>query len=323
MTSQKANSSNLSMAPKEPAAGHEPIRILVADDSPVSRKVLEQALEQEPYNIMLAENGEQALHKFNQHHPQIVITDWEMPDFSGPDLCRRIRQSANAPYTYIILLTSSSDMDRLVEGLEAGADDYLTKPFHPKELLARIGVGRRIIAMHRQIEAKNLLLEQAAQTDHLTGIPNRRAVEEFASKQICGAARFKFPVSVVVADLDNFKFINDTYGHASGDKVLQHFAGILKGNIRSADACGRLGGDEFVLVLSHSDPKGIPILIERLRATLAGQDFGFDGEVVHVSATFGFAEFEFGQPKNFAQLLADADAVLYREKSKRRQPAAQ
>lgn len=294
--------------------------VLVADDDPRLLKLIQRNLEIANYRVVTVSDGPSVLRQAEAEEPDLYVLDIMMPGLDGREVTRRLREFSIAP---VLMLTAKDTEDDKVAGLEAGADDYLTKPFHPKELLARIGVGRRIIAMHRQIEAKNLLLEQAAQTDHLTGIPNRRAVEEFASKQICGAARFKFPVSVVVADLDNFKFINDTYGHASGDKVLQHFAGILKGNIRSADACGRLGGDEFVLVLSHSDPKGIPILIERLRATLAGQDFGFDGEVVHVSATFGFAVFEFGQPKNFAQLLADADAVLYREKSKRRQPAAQ
>lgn len=301
------------------AARREPIRILIADDSPVSRKAVEQALQDEPYTILLAESGQQALQKVSEFQPQIVITDWVMPDFSGPDLCRRIRQQADKTYTYIILLTSSSDLDRLVEGLSAGADDYLTKPFHQKELLARIGVGCRMIAMQREIEAKNRLLEQAARTDHLTGIPNRRAVEEFAARQLSGASRYKFSAWVIVADLDRFKFINDTYGHAAGDEVIRYFAGVLKANTRTADICGRLGGDEFVLMLTHSDAKGVSVLLERLRAALATHDFAFDGNTVHVTATFGFAAFEPSHPKDFAQLLVEADALLYREKTKTRE----
>ena len=323
MKSHKAGrNADTALAGSKGSVSHEPVRILVADDSPVSRKMVEHALELEPYTILFAESGQEAVQKCGQYQPHIVITDWVMPDFSGPDLCRRIRQGTNAPYIYIILLTSSSDMDRLVEGLEAGADDYLTKPFHAKELIARIGVGQRIIAMQRQIEAKNRLLELAAGTDHLTGISNRRAVEEFAAKQISGATRYKFPLWVIVADLDRFKFINDTYGHASGDEVLQHFAKILRANTRAADICGRLGGDEFVLMLTHSPAPGVAILIERLRSALGEHDFGFDGDVVKVTATFGFAEFDQNHPKNFTQLLADADAVLYQEKSKRQQPAA-
>ena len=293
---------------------YEQIRILVADDSPISRRLVEHALEHEPYPVLFAENGTRALEKIAEFQPQIVISDWMMPDFSGPDLCRRIRQSA-AHYTYIILLTSSSDLDRLVEGLEAGADDYVTKPFHEKELIARIGVGRRIISMHREIEAKNRLLEQTARSDHLTGIPNRRAVEEFAAKQISGATRYKFSLWVVTADLNRFKFINDTYGHSAGDEVLKYFAAILKANTRASDICGRLGGDEFALVLTHAATNGVPVMIERLRTALANHDFGFDGHEVHLTASFGMARFEPGSPKDFAQLLAEADAALYREKS--------
>jgi diguanylate cyclase (GGDEF)-like protein len=212
-------------------------------------------------------------------------------------------------------------LERLVEGLAAGADDYLTKPFHDKELLARIGVGRRIISMHRDIEAKSRLLEEAARTDHLTGIANRRAVEEFADKQISGAMRYKFPVSVIVADLNKFKSINDTYGHSAGDEVLRYFAGILKANTRASDVCGRLGGDEFVLLLTHADSKGTSVLVERLQTALATHDFGFDGNEVYASATFGFAGFQANAPRDFAQLLAEADAALYREKTRQPEPA--
>lgn len=297
----------------------ESFRVVVADDSRVSRKLVQQALELKPYSLVFAENGQEALQKIAEFQPEIVITDWMMPDFSGPELCRRIRQKNKEHYTYIIVLTSSSDLDRLVEGLEAGADDYLTKPFNEKELLARIGVGRRIVSMQREIETKNRELQQLARTDHLTGIANRRAVEEFGAKQISGAARYNFSLWVIVADLDQFKLINDTYGHSAGDEVLQCFANILKSNIRASDTCGRLGGDEFVLVLTHSTP--VPVLIERLRSTLASRDFNFDGTNVKVTATFGFAEYRVENPKSFVQLLSEADASLYREKSKLRDGA--
>jgi two-component system, cell cycle response regulator len=296
------------------------VRILVVDDSSFSRKLVEQALHNEHCALLFAENGTQALQKVSEFQPQIVITDWMMPDFSGPELCRRIREQSKGQYTYLILLTSTSDLDRLVEAFASGADDYVTKPFHEKELVARIGVGRRMISLHREIESKNRLLEEAARTDHLTGIANRRAVEEFAAKQISGAVRYKFSLWVVTADLNKFKFINDTYGHAAGDEVLQHFANILRTNTRASDICGRLGGDEFILILTHSDNKGVSILTDRLQTEFASHDFGFDGNRIHASATFGFAAFEPSSPKNFAQLLAEADVALYREKSKQRDP---
>ena len=139
--------------------------------------------------------------------------------------------------------------------LTAGADDYLTKPFHARELLARLGVGRRLVNLHRQLEAKNLLLEELALTDGLTGLPNRRAVEAWAVRQLKGAARHGFPFWVALADLDRFKKVNDTYGHDAGDTVLKKFAEILKANTRSSNMCARFGGEEFLLVLTHVNKK--------------------------------------------------------------------
>jgi len=298
--------------------GSEHIRILVADDSAVSRKLVEHALEGKFCKLLFAKNGREALQTVADSRPHMVITDWMMPDTSGPELCKKIREESNNGYTYIILLTSSSDLEKLVEGLAAGADDYLTKPFHERELLARIGVGRRIIAMHREIEAKNLLLEEAARTDHLTGLPNRRAVEEYARKQLSGALRYKFPVWVIAADLDGFKLINDTYGHSAGDEVLRHFASILKANTRTADICGRLGGDEFIAMLTHVEKKDLPIFVERVRTELASHDFSFEGNATQVGASFGWAGLELAQPKEFGELLAEADMALYQAKAEKR-----
>lgn len=297
----------------------EHLRILVADDSPVSRKLLKHALENEPFEVVFATNGAMALQIISEYRPDIVITDWIMPDLSGPDLCKRIRDEGNCEYTYIVLLTSSAEIDRLVEGLAAGADDYLTKPFHARELLARIGVGKRIIAMHREIQTKNRLLEEAARKDHLTGLANRRALEEYAQRQLSGAIRHKFPFWVIAADLDFFKRINDSYGHAAGDDVLKHFAALLKESTRASDICGRLGGDEFVLIVTHVSKDAVPLLIERLQKKFTAHDFSFDGRETHLSASFGFAGSD-APPEStrFMQLLADADVALYKAKAEER-----
>src|ERR1700704_6066749 len=232
-------------------AAAQDLQVLVVDDSPVYRKLVEHALEGNPYSLMFAKSGQEALDLFARNLPAIVITDWMMPDLSGLELCQRLRADVHRGYTYIILLTSIAEKDNVVKGLAAGADDYLTKPFDPGELLARIGVGRRIIGLHRQIDAKNKLLEEMAHSDPLTGLPNRRAIEEWAARQLRGAARHGFPMWVVQGDLDSFKNINDSYGHDAGDAVLRRFSEILKGNTRASDICGRMGGDEFVLVMTH------------------------------------------------------------------------
>jgi two-component system, cell cycle response regulator len=290
------------------------IKILVVDDSPVSRKVLEHALSDEPYTLLFAESGGEALRLFQERRPAVVITDWMLPDSSGPELCQRIRSDAQNSYTYIILLTSMTEKDSVVKGLAAGADDYLTKPFDASELLARIGVGRRIIDLHREIEEKNRLLEEAARTDHLTGLANRRAIEEWAARQLRGAARHGFPLWVVLADLDTFKSINDNYGHDAGDTVLQKFAEILRENTRASDLSGRLGGDEFLLILTHVERENIEITLDRLREEFGSQAFTFNGQKVKVTASFGIAGFQGGETPEISVLVRQADKALYAAK---------
>ena len=288
--------------------------VLVADDSDVYRKLVEQSLAGEDCSVLFARSGHEAMEIFEREHPPLVITDWMMPDLTGIELCQRIRAGAQLHYTYIIIVTSQAEKDMVVRGLSAGADDYLTKPFHREELLARVRVGRRLIDLHRQIEAKNRLLEELALTDALTGLPNRRAIEEWTSRQLSGAARHGFPVWVVMIDLDHFKNVNDKYGHKAGDAVLEGFAKVLKQNTRSSNICGRIGGEEFLQVLTHASEEGVKIAIERERQQLEAQKFHIDGAIISCTASFGVAGFCGENPPPFSQLLSRADDALYKAK---------
>jgi two-component system cell cycle response regulator len=292
-------------------------QILVVDDSPVSRKLVEQALEAADYSLLFAQSGREALDLFRRHAPSIVVTDWMMPDFSGLELCERIRGDAQREYTYVIMLSAKAEKDHVVKGLAAGADDYLTKPFDPSELLARVGVGCRTVELHREIDAKNRLLEEIAHTDSLTGLPNRRAIEDWAARQLRGAARHGFPLWVVLADLDSFKKINDNYGHDAGDTVLRRFSEILKGNTRASDICGRMGGDEFLLVITHVASEYIQSTINRMREEWAGCEFEFRGNAVSLTASFGIAGFCGTDAPAFQTLVQQADKALYAAKRSR------
>jgi diguanylate cyclase (GGDEF)-like protein len=285
--------------------------VLVVDDSPFSRRLVEHALSGDLYSLLFAENGKDALQLFKEQRPALVITDWMLPDSSGPELCKRIRAESSDSYTYIILLTSMTEKEDIVKGLSSGADDYLTKPFDRGELLARIGVGRRMIDLHRQIDAKNKLLEEMAHTDSLTGLPNRRAIEEWATRQLRGAARHGYPLWVVHADLDSFKTINDSHGHEAGDEVLKGFATILKENTRASEISGRMGGDEFLVVLTHAQEDQIQLTVERLRAKFALKKFVFGGETISVTASFGACGFQGKKPPEFSSLVHQADKALY------------
>ncbi len=288
--------------------------ILVADDSPVYRKLVEQAVSENAWTVCFANTGSEAIEIVERVHPAIVITDWVMPDLTGIELCQKIRADRNAAYTYIILLTSNAEKENVVKGLSAGADDYLTKPFHRDELLARVRVGERLIDLQRQIEAKNRELEELALTDSLTGLPNRRAVESWAPRLLSGAARHGFPFWVVAIDLDHFKSINDRFGHEAGDTVLKRFAEILKTNGRKSDICGRTGGEEFVQILTHAKQAEVGLVIERIRQQLMSEKFLLNGAEVTVTASFGAAGFCGKTSPEFAELVKQADAALYRAK---------
>ena len=291
----------------------EQFKIVVADDSAVYRKLVENSLAGEQCTLLLAKNGREALALVSAHRPALVITDWQMPDVTGLQLCEQIRHDQDG-YTYIIMLTSNSQKDQIVEGLAAGADDYLTKPFHAGELLARFAAGRRIVELHRQIQAKNRILEELALADPLTGLPNRRALEHWAKRELKGAARYGFPFWVVMADIDRFKSVNDTYGHQAGDLVLRGFADLLQANTRVCDICARIGGEEFVLAICHGGSDDILTVTERIRRQLEAETCKFGGSELRVTASFGISGFQGYQAPEFEQLLRDADAALYAAK---------
>jgi two-component system, cell cycle response regulator len=296
----------------------QPFTVLAVDDSAIYRKLVEHSLSEQEYEVLYAKNGREALDLFAEHKPAVVITDWSMPDISGLELCRRIRQDFQGFHSHLILLTSNSDKEQVVEGLAAGADDYLTKPFHSGELVARVAVGRRIAALHREIQAKNHLLEEMALTDALTGLPNRRAVDVWASRELSAAARHDFAFWVVMADLDSFKKVNDTYGHDAGDSVLKTFAEILKTHTRQSDLCARLGGEEFLVMMTHSDRGGTKTAVERIRKQFENTNFTLGGSIVTATASFGIAGFRGNKPPDWNALVECADTALYAAKHKGR-----
>ena len=290
--------------------GTKRLKLLIADDSPFCRKLVETSLSAQEFCIFFAATGREAIEKFIQERPDLIITDWMMPDLTGVELCKRVREDFKESYTYIILLTSMTDKRELSAGLAAGADDYLTKPFEPEELRARLGVGCRVIEFHRVIEAKARLLESLALSDPLTGLPNRRAIDAWVNTEVAAAIRHQFSLCAVMADLDHFKNLNDAFGHNAGDIVLKEFAAILKTNCRRSNMCARIGGEEFLIVLTHTDLAGARVAIERIRETLARHVFKFGNHDIVVTASFGIARLK-SESESFIQLVSRADEALY------------
>ena len=289
-------------------------KTLIVDDSAVARKLVELTLPRDEYSLLLAKTGQEALALFVEHHPALVIADWLMPDLSGIELCERIRAEARGAYTHIILVTGIADKAEIVKAFHAGADDYLTKPFYPEELLARAGVGRRTYELQQEIEAKNRLLEHLALTDGLTDLPNRRAIEEWALRQWSGGVRHGYSFWVVMADLDQFKSVNDNWRHNAGDEVLRKTSEIIKKNTRQCDMCARIGGEEFLMVLTHAEREGVRVAVERLRKQIATEKFIFGEREVKVTVSFGVAGLPTDGTMDLGQLIEQADAALYAAK---------
>lgn len=290
------------------------VRVLVVEDSPLATKLVEQALAEPAYELRVAREGREALKLMAAETVDIVITDWELPDTTGPELCRKIRSKFGAA-PYIVVLTSHADDGRVAEALAAGADDYLTKPFEREEFRARVGVGRRVVEMRREIEGVSRRLASEARSDAVTRLPNHAAVEEWAAKQLAGAARHGYPFLVIAAELDSYEPVSHAFGSAAGEAMLQAFADVLKKETRSSDLCGHLGGKQFAMAISHVEKKNIAVVIERLRTKVAARDFTFSGATLPLAASFGAAATEGRESTEFNALLEKARADLRETKS--------
>ena len=219
------------------------MKILIADDDPVSCRLLEKLLSKWGYQTITAHSGTEAWEVLQaEHAPRLVLLDWMMPGIDGLEICRRVRARSSQPYVYIMLLTANDRVGNLVEGLESGADDYLTKPFHPQELRARLRVGLRMLELESSLVEAREHLQFKASHDALTSIWNRGAIIELLERELSRARREGSSVGILLADVDHFKNINDTWGHLVGDEVLRAITGRLKAEVRSYDAVGRYGG---------------------------------------------------------------------------------
>jgi diguanylate cyclase (GGDEF)-like protein len=295
------------------------MQILIAEDDPVSRRLLEVTLSKWGYKVIACVDGQAAWEVLQQPDaPQLVILDWMMPRMDGLQVCRNVRDPDKhplQPYVYIILLTAKSQKTDMVMGLEAGADDYLTKPFDAQELRVRLRAGRRILDLLDELVRAREIMRAEACKDSLTQLNTRAAVLELLEQEIYRSQRSvnrDMPVSLVVADLDHFKFINDTYGHLSGDVVLREAARRMREAVRPYDSIGRYGGEEFLVVLSDCDAVGALALAERLIDAVRKEPIVLAEAAVSVTLSAGVATS--GVVQDPQTLIAAADIALYRAK---------
>jgi two-component system, cell cycle response regulator len=291
------------------------VKILLAEDSVFARQLLRDTLAASGYEVVLAEDGDAAWRVLQgSEAPSIALLDWMMPGLDGLEVCRRVRAAAREPYVYVIILTGRERPQDVVEGLAAGADDYLKKPFDGQELQARIRTGRRIVELHRQLIAAREALREQATTDSLTGLANRRTILETLGRELERARRARTSCAVVFVDLDHFKRVNDAHGHAAGDAVLRQAAATMRSTLRPYDLLGRYGGEEFVVVLPGCDVAAARAVAERLRATVSAAPTVVGEVALRVTCSIGIAVGGAAGGADRDRLLSAADAALYRAK---------
>lgn len=291
------------------------MKVLVADDSATSRELLRRALSHWGYEVVLAEDGMQAWEILAQPDPPpMAVLDWVMPFMTGPEVCRKVRETHREPYPYILLLTSKNTKGETVEGLEAGADDYVVKPFDQQELQVRLRCGKRIVDLQMDLLRAREELRERANKDLLTMLPNRSAIAGTLDTEVSRCHRDRRTVGVILLDIDHFKKINDTYGHFTGDAVLRETAVRLRGNMRPYDQVGRYGGEEFLVVLPNCDLDQASNQAERMRARLHCAPMIVDGVEISVSASFGVTVSD-GTERSPDLFVRVADEALYRAKA--------
>ena len=298
------------------------MKILVAEDSSSVRNLLSKYLTAWGYEVVEVENGDDALsHLQAADGPRLAILDWMMPGVDGLEICRRLREQSSEPYimrpyTYAILLSAKASSQEMLQGMEAGADDYLVKPFNSDELRLRVRAGRRIISMQEQLVAAHEHLRQEANLDPLTRILNRRAIMSILGRDLARSTREGSALAVLMIDLDHFKLINDNHGHAGGDAVLCATSRRMGEALRAYDALARLGGEEFLAVVPGCDAKGAMSVAERIRRSVANDPVLMpSGNSVHASCSVGAAVFNPSIHQTPEALLMAADAALYQAKN--------
>jgi diguanylate cyclase (GGDEF)-like protein len=295
-------------------------RILIVDDNQDSLEILRARLESWGYRTQTASDGEEALAKIDVSPPDLILLDIMMPRMDGMEVARRVKGNPSLPFIPIIMETALATTESKVEGLDSGADDYITKPIDFAELKARVNSMLRIKRLQAELEDRerelldvNEQLLHMSQTDALTGLDNRRHLEHRLEEMFAHARRFKEPIACVICDLDRFKAVNDTYGHPAGDEVLRQFAQVLRGEARSIDRVGRFGGEEFMFLLPGAGIDAAGRFAERVRKQVESHTFTFNGGGTSIrrTASFGVSAWPHSHIGTPEVLVRTADEALY------------
>jgi two-component system cell cycle response regulator len=294
---------------QEPCAGS----IFLAEDSAIYRHLIKSHLDEWGFDLVCAKDGRAAWELLTQPDaPRLALLDWVLPEIDGVELCRRLRSRGSASYTYTILLTAKSRKQEMLEAMDAGADDFLSKPFDPLELKARLLVGQRIVSLQGKLVSANNALQFAACHDFLTGVWNRAEIFAFLQRELARARRDHSPVGVVLLDVDHFKQVNDNFGHETGDFVLKEIAARLSLSGREYDGIGRYGGEEFLLIIPGCDLETTSRKADRVRCLIADTPIVTPQGEMRVTVSMGVTVAQTSTDPE--SLLRNADSALYKAK---------
>jgi len=290
------------------------MKVLIADDSPTTRFVLKKNLINWGYEVIEAEDGMTAYEYLNDNDPpRIAILDWNMPGMDGVSICKEIRNNPDKPFIYKILLTSRDSTDDLVYALDNGAHNFQSKPFKPIEIRSHIKVGHRLVESDDKMKEYAQMMQQLATVDPLTNAFNRRYFMDHAEMEFKRSLRYLRPFSIVMIDLDHFKKINDTYGHAAGDEVLKSVTQLFIEALRNSDILGRIGGEEFAIILPETNEIKAMEVAERIRAGVNDLTINYNDIKIHVSVSMGVSSIK-NNSESLDELLKKADKALYSAK---------
>lgn len=295
------------------------IHLMIAEDNRVSCRLLEKHAKAWGFEVSIAQDGASAWNIFQESGDiQIAILDWMMPNLSGIELCQKIREKNQEPYVYLIILTSKNCPEDIISGLSSGADDYITKPFNPSELRARLKTGERIIELEYELRMARQKFQELAMHDGLTNLLNRVAILEELTGEIARAYRTNTSLCTLMLDIDYFKKINDTYGHQVGDEVLVEIAVRLKKELRIYDRIGRYGGEEFFIILSNCTWEFGQNVANRLLKRISGTPVQTQAGPIQVTASIGFTSTDKLKQVTPEIMLSVSDKALYLAKNKGR-----
>ena len=290
------------------------MRVLVAEDDLTSRLVLQKTMTKWGYEVLAVQDGNEAWVELQKPDaPNLLVLDWEMPGMDGIEVCRKVRAHGGSHPRYIILLTSRDGTEDLVAGLEAGASDYVGKPFEAAALRARVDVGRRFVELYDRLLELQHALEHQARTDSLTQIMNRGAIMARLHEEVARTKREGSTLALGVMDIDHFKRVNDTHGHVAGDQVLREVVRRLTVAVRPYDGLGRIGGEEFLVLIPGADRTAARTVLERVRQVVCATPVICADLNIGVTVSLGGTITRGHEPEDL--VLVRADEALYRAKT--------